>query len=118
MAGCCVVFLSILMVPVLLVCAAGLIAIKFVTSPAFLFLLASGLFCIIALVDAVRILWLRWRRESDERLTFASFKRPLILLAVSLVLFIIMGVLAGSMIIEWYAELADASRQAGFIGWE
>ena len=118
MAGCCVVFLSILMVPILAVCAAALIAIRFVTSPAFLFLLASGILCVVALVDAVRILWLRWRGETDERLTFASFKRPLILLAISLVLFIIMGVLAGSMIMEWYAEFADASRQAGFIGWE
>ena len=105
MAGCCIVVLSIIMIPVLVVAAAGLIAIKFVTSPAFIFLLASGACCLFALIDAVLILWRHFKTAKDEKLGFASFKRPLILLLAATALFIIMAVLAGSMLMEWYAEI-------------
>ena len=111
MAGCSIVVLTIIMMPLLLVCAVALVAIKFVTSPAFIFLVASGVFCVLALVDAVRILWVHSKNTTGEKLSLASFRRPLWLLLVAGVLFIVMMVLAGSMIMAWCAEVA-ASRFA------
>lgn len=109
MAGCCVVVLAIIMAPVMLAAAVALVAIKFVTSPAFIFLVASGVLCLIALIDAVRILWRHGNGTTDEKLGFASFRRPLVMLLVAAVLFVIMAVLAGSMIMGWYEEVMASS---------
>ena len=111
MAGCCVVVLAIIMTPIMIVCAAALITLRFVFSPAGFFFLASCACGIAAIIDAVRVLWLRRGGTSDEPLSVASFKRPFVLLAISAVLFIVMAILAGTMIMDWYEEVLQYSQQ-------
>ena len=109
MAGCSVVLLAIIMLPLTIACAIALVALKFVTSPAFIFLVASGIFGIAAIVDAALILWHRRGDGPKEPLSVGTFRRPIILLVIAAVLFVVMAILAGSMIMSWYTEVSQYS---------
>ena len=75
---------------------------EFVTSPAFPVLLASLLFSGLALVDVLRMLWIRFREKTLRDLRVKDFKRPAILCGIAFVLFVVMCVMTGSMLVAWY----------------
>ncbi|MBQ9316716.1 MAG: hypothetical protein IJ203_07830 [Atopobiaceae bacterium] len=112
MAGCSVVLLAIVFSPLMLVIGvAALIAgatIEFVHSLAFPFLLGSLAFGAVAFVDAVRILWSRYRAGNLRELRPADLTRPAVLCAVACVLFAVMCALAGSMLVTWVNEVRAA----------
>lgn len=113
MAGCSIVFLTIVMLPALMVVSlVGLVvlaAAEFVMSPAFPCLVVSVLCSTLAFVDLVRILW-RHHREGDAfPLERGLLVRPLVLFGVAFVLFVAMLALSGAMLYAWYQGLATAA---------
>lgn len=113
MAGCSIVFLMIVVMwPFFLVYGivmlATTIAVEFVTSPAFPLLIISFIFGAIAAIDVLRLLW-RWYKER-ETFVFETrmFYRPLVLAAIAFVFFIVMCIVSGSMVIEWYRSLSSS----------
>lgn len=112
MAGCSVVLLAIVFSPLMLVIGVALLiagaTIEFVHSLAFPFLLGSLAFGLLAVVDAVRILWTRHRAGTLRELRPGDLARPAMLGGVAFVLFVVMCVLAGSMLAGWVAEVQAA----------
>ncbi len=112
MAGCSVVLLAIVFSPLMLVIGvAALIAgatIEFVHSLAFPFLLGSLAFGLAAVVDAIRILWAHHRAGTLRELHPRDLTRPAVLGVVAFALFVVMCVLAGSMLVTWVNEVRAA----------
>lgn len=111
MAGCSIVFLTIIMMPALVVVSVlmliAMAAAEFVTSIAFPFLIASIVFGTLAFVDAVRVVWRRWREGTLRELQPRELARPAVLCVVAFVLFVIMCVLTGSLFIEWWNSVGQ-----------
>ena len=109
MAGCSIIMLMLVLWPFMLVgtvvTIAFVAAVEFVTSPAFIFLVASVIFGALAAADVIRILWRRHREGPSYELNLRTFMRPLVLCGMSMALFLVMVLLTGGMLLAWYQEM-------------
>ena len=112
MGGCSIVFLTIIMMPaMMLIAVVGVVvlaAAEFVMSPAFPCLLVSMTCSIAAIIDMARILWHRYREGPAFELTKRVFVRPLILCVVAAAFFAATLAISGSMLYEFYTSVSNA----------
>lgn len=116
MAGCSIVLLTIIFLPVLVVMGvvtfALMAAYEFVTSPAFPVLVASVILSGMALIDLARKLWTHYKEGTLRQLEAKEFVRPGLLFLAGFVLFVIVCVMSGSMIWDWMQEVQASGRAA------
>ena len=107
MAGFSIVLLILLFCwPLMLVYGvvsiAAVAAAEFIMSPAFPCMLGSILFSLLAAIDLARIVWRRFREGESFVIERKLFVRPVVLAVIAFALFVVMCVVCGSMLLEWY----------------
>ena len=117
MGGCSIVFLMMLMMPFF--CIYGLVVMtayalaSWVTGPAFPFWIIGALCDVLCLADLVRIAWRKYQERDAFPLTKEVFMRPVVLFAVGAVAFIVMTVLTGVQVLDWWNEMNDETLEQG-----
>lgn len=114
MAGCSIVFLTILMLPaltiIMVLSVIAYAASAWVTGPAFPFFVIGALCDVVACVLVARLAWRRFHDHEEIPLEPRTFAAPLALCCVGLLAYLVMTVLTGGQFLDFIRTLDESAQ--------